>query len=57
MAGAPTAVLAALSAGTIGTDQAGALAGVMASLVKVREATELEARIIRLEESANGRKP
>lgn len=49
LAGAPAAVLAALSAGTIGTEQAGALAGVLASLVKVREAVELETRIAALE--------
>jgi len=49
LAGAPAAVLEALSAGTIGTDQAGALAGVLAALVKVRESVELEKRIEALE--------
>lgn len=43
------AVLAALSAGSIGTDQAHDLASVLASLVKVREAVELENRIAALE--------
>lgn len=54
---ASQAVLVALAAGTLSPDQAGSLAGVLSALVRVREATELEARITKLEESANGSKP
>lgn len=54
LAGAATAVLAALSAGSLTPDQAGAVASVLNALVRVREATELEARITKLENRSNG---
>ena len=57
LAGASQAVLRGLAQGALSVDQAHGLAGVLGALVKVREATELEARITRLEESANARNP
>jgi hypothetical protein len=54
LAGAATAVLAALSAGSLTPDQAGAVASVLNTLVRVREATDLEARITKLENRSNG---
>lgn len=49
LAGAATAVLAALSTGEATPDQAASLASVLASLARVREVIELEARITALE--------
>ena len=49
------AVLAGLGQGALSIDQAAGLASALGALVRVREATELEARITRLEESANGK--
>jgi hypothetical protein len=49
LAGAVSAVLAALGAGSLTPDQAGAVAGVLSALVRVRESTELEERIRALE--------
>ena len=46
---APNAVLEALAAGTLTPDQAASLGSVLASLVRVRESTELEERIRNLE--------
>ncbi|WP_295431927.1 DUF5681 domain-containing protein [uncultured Thiodictyon sp.] len=43
------AVLAALAAGSIGTDQASDLASVLSALARVRETVELENRIAALE--------
>jgi len=57
LAQASAAVLKALAAGDVTPDQAGSLAGVLSALVRVREATELEQRITKLEESANGNNP
>jgi phage tail tape-measure protein len=56
LAGASQAVLRGLAQGVLSVDQANGLAGVLGALVRVREVTELEARITRLEESANGDK-
>lgn len=52
LSGAPVAVLTALGQGALSPDQAGTIAAALAALVRVREATELEARIRALEESA-----
>jgi hypothetical protein len=49
LAGAVSAVLAALSVGRLTPDQAGALAGVLSALARIRESTELEERIRALE--------
>lgn len=49
LANAGAAVLVALSAGDIGTDQAHDLAGVLSALAKIKETTELESRIAALE--------
>ena len=46
---APVALLGALSQGTITPAQLNEIAGALASLVRVREATELEARLAALE--------
>ena len=46
---AATAVLAALSAGSLTPDQAGAVASALGALVRVRESTELERRVAALE--------
>jgi hypothetical protein len=43
------AVLAALTDGSIGTDQASDLAGVLSALARVKEITELESRVAALE--------
>lgn len=51
---ASAVVLAGLTAGALTPDQGAAIAGVLSALVRVREATELEQRITKLEESANG---
>lgn len=51
---APNAVLEALAAGTLTPDQAASLGSVLASLVRVRESTELEERISALEGKARG---
>jgi hypothetical protein len=56
LAAASQAVLRGLAQGALSVDQAHGLAGVLGALVRVREVTELEARITRLEESANGSK-
>ncbi len=47
---AATAVLEAVAAGTLSPDQGQAMASVLASLARVKEATELEARIAGLEQ-------
>ncbi|WP_295442756.1 DUF5681 domain-containing protein [uncultured Thiodictyon sp.] len=44
------AVLAALTDGSIGTDQASDLAGVLSALARVKEITELESRVAALEQ-------
>jgi hypothetical protein len=54
---APEAVLAALSAGTLTAEQASTLASTLTALAKVRESTELESRITRLEESIHAYTP
>jgi hypothetical protein len=53
LSGAATAVLAALGAGSLTPDQAGAVAGVLGALARVREATEIEQRISALENRAS----
>ena len=50
LTGAAAAVLEAVAVGTLTPDQGQAVASVLASLVRVREATELEARIKALED-------
>jgi hypothetical protein len=50
LAGASTAVLAALVKGDATPDQAASLASVLAALARVREVTELEQRITALED-------
>ncbi len=47
---APQAVLEALASGRLTPDQAQTMAAALASLVRVKEATELEARIAALEQ-------
>ena len=49
LAGAAGAVLSALTTGDATPDQAASLASVLASLARVREITELEQRIVALE--------
>lgn len=53
LAGAATAVLSALTTGEATPDQAASLASVLASLARVKEVAELEARITALEERRN----
>ncbi len=48
---APQAVLAALASGVLTPDQAATMAAALASLVRVKECTELENRITALEEN------
>lgn len=54
-AGAARSLLDGLARGTLSLDDAATLASVLATLAKVRETTELEERIQRLEDSAHGR--
>ena len=54
LAEGPAALLAALGAGTLSVDQVTGLANALASLAKVSETVELEARITALE-SKNGK--
>lgn len=54
LAQASGAVLVALQDGTIGTDQASDLAGVLSALARVQETLELAARVAALEERTNG---
>lgn len=49
LAQASGAILAALATGSLTPDQAGSVAGVLASLARIREVTELEQRIAALE--------
>lgn len=54
---APQAVLAALASGVLTPDQAATMANALASLVRVKEATELETRIAALEENRHAPQP
>lgn len=54
LAAAATATLGALTGGALTPDQAGAVAGVLSALARVRETTELEARVAALEDRAHG---
>jgi len=49
LAGAAQAALVGLSSGTLTPDQAGAVAGVLSALVRVKESVELENRVAALE--------
>lgn len=54
LAAAPSALLAALSAGTLTVSQVSELANALANLARVSETVELEARIAALEGKARG---
>ncbi len=54
---APQAVLAALARGEVTPDQAATMANALASLVRVKESTELENRITALEENRHAPQP
>jgi hypothetical protein len=51
LAGADSAVLLALAAGNVTLDQAGALAGILASLARIEETVNLAARVTALEKA------
>jgi hypothetical protein len=53
----PAGLLRALSDGALTPDQTSTIASALLAVARVREVSELEARITRLEESANGPKP
>jgi len=53
LAGAAQAALVGLSSGTLTPDQAGAVAGVLSALVRVKESVELEDRVAALENRTN----